>query len=142
MLHSFHLMYYILMFNSLLQLLNFMLLLVNFEFNNSIIIFSMFLMQYVMCWRMKTHYNDPLWGVTLYYFPKVCMLSVSHLKFFKEFHNFFAYYIRIQPRKDIKNEIISFHFIKWEIIVYLWKYMQCTCVFRNTNILKNNFNDF
>jgi hypothetical protein len=28
------------------------------------------------CWkRVKTHYVDPLWSVTLYYFPRVCMFE-------------------------------------------------------------------
>jgi hypothetical protein len=61
---------------------------------------------------VKTHYNDLLWGVTLYYFSKVCIFEyISYFKFLKTFHNIFAYYVRIYPKEDIKkvNYFISFY---------------------------------
>ncbi len=67
---------------------------------------------------VKAHYHDPFWGVTLYYFPKVCMFECISNQTLKNLHNIFAYYVRIQYRQDIKNFIL-FHFIKWEIGVYL-----------------------
>jgi hypothetical protein len=45
--------------------------------------------------------------------------SVSHLKLLKEFHIIFAHYVRIQPMQNIKKQTISFHFVKWEIGIYL-----------------------
>jgi hypothetical protein len=65
----------------------------------------------------------PFGGVTLNYFSRCACLNVFHLKLLKTIHNFFAYYIRIQLRQDIKKEAISFHFIRLEIQVYLWKQM-------------------
>ncbi len=73
--------------------------------------------------KAKTHYSDPFWFIKLYYFLRMCMLSVSHLKLLKYFHNIFAYYVRIKPVEDIIKEIILFHLIKWGIGIYLWKQM-------------------
>jgi hypothetical protein len=59
----------------------------------------------------------------LYYFPRMCLLELSHLKLLKYFHNNFPYDVKIHLRQDIKKENILFHFIKWEIGIYLWKQM-------------------
>jgi hypothetical protein len=45
--------------------------------------------------RMKTHYDDPLWVSYCTAFQGCACLSVSHLKILKDFHNIFAYYVRI-----------------------------------------------
>jgi hypothetical protein len=35
--------------------------------------------------RVQAHYNDPLWGVTLYYFPRMCMFECIRYQTFKIF---------------------------------------------------------
>ncbi len=34
---------------------------------------------------VKTHYNDPLWGVTFYYFPRMCMFECIPPQTWKKF---------------------------------------------------------
>jgi len=75
-------------------------------------------------------------------FQGCACLNVSHLNFLKNFHNIFVYYVRILPEQDIWKEIISYHFIKWKIVIYLWK--KCSVfIHSKTQIYsKNNLNDF
>jgi hypothetical protein len=81
----------------------------------------------------------PFWVLHCTIFPGCACLNVSHLKLLKDFHNIFAYYVRMQPRQKFFFKNISFHFIKWEIGIYLWKWMQCTYVLKNTNIFQKSF---
>jgi hypothetical protein len=70
---------------------------------------------------VKAHYGDSFHVSHCTTFQGCACLSLSHLKLLKEFHNIFVYYVRIQPRQDIKIKTISFHFVKWDIGIYLWK---------------------
>jgi hypothetical protein len=46
--------------------------------------------------KVKAHYGDPCWSVTLYYFLGVCIfLLYPTSNFWKNFAIFFAYYARI-----------------------------------------------
>jgi hypothetical protein len=46
--------------------------------------------------QVKAHYGDPVNGVSHSIIFHACAcLNVSHFKFLKEFHNSFAYYIKI-----------------------------------------------
>jgi hypothetical protein len=39
---------------------------------------------------VKTHYGDPLWGITLYYFPWMCMFECIPLQTFQIFSQYFC----------------------------------------------------
>jgi len=54
--------------------------------------------------------------------------------FWKNFITFLHIMLEYTLGKILKKRIISFHFIKGKIGIYLWKQMQCTYVFKNTNI--------
>jgi hypothetical protein len=58
----------------------------------------------------STLWFNPFWGVTLYYFPRMCMFECIPLQTFERFSHYFCI-------------LYSFHIIKWEIGVYLWKQM-------------------
>jgi len=38
----------------------------------------------------ETHYGDPLWDVTLYYFLKICMFECIPLEIFERFSQYFC----------------------------------------------------
>ncbi len=40
--------------------------------------------------RVKTHYNDPLWDVTLYYFLDICMFECIPPQNFGRFSQYFC----------------------------------------------------
>ncbi len=42
----------------------------------------------VISW-VKAHYSDSFWGVTLYYFPRMCMFECIPLQTFERFSQYF-----------------------------------------------------
>jgi hypothetical protein len=76
------------------------------------------------------------WGVTLYYFPKVCMFECIPHQTLKKFHTILHIVLEYNIGKILKI-YSSFHFIKWEIGIYLWKRMYL-CIQKHKYI-PNNF---
>jgi hypothetical protein len=71
--------------------------------------------QHIM-FLMKAHYGEPLWGVTLYYFLKMCMFEYITFQTFERFSQYFCIY---NLSKKIKlNCFISFYKMRdWSIFV-------------------------
>jgi len=61
--------------------------------------------------------------------------------FWKQFTIFLHIMLKYNLSKILLKNY-SFHFIKWEIEIYLWKQMLCTCVLKNKNIFQKTFKWF
>jgi hypothetical protein len=82
------------------------------------------------CKMVKTHYGDTFWGVTSYYFPRVCMLQcITSQTFERISHYFCTLCYNITYAKYLKrNYFISFYKVgDWNVflktnVVYLCTY--------------------
>ncbi len=46
--------------------------------------------KFFLCLWVKAHYGDPFWGVTLYYFPRVCMFESIPPQTFERISQYFC----------------------------------------------------
>jgi hypothetical protein len=58
---------------------------------------------------VQAHDGDPFWGVTLYYFPRVCMFECVPTQTLKEFTIFLHIMLEYSLNNILKNKL--FHFI-------------------------------
>jgi hypothetical protein len=70
---------------------------------------------------MKAHHDDAFWGNDIVLLYRVCMFECISPQTFEKKSPFFLHIILEYNLGKILKKIISFHFMRLEIQIYLWK---------------------